>query len=160
MLSISDASAGDALTEVRMLFQEYAASLGVDLCFQDFAEELATLPGRYAPPGGRLLLARWNLEAAGCVALRPLETGACEMKRLYVRPGHRGLGLGRILAERIVSEAGEAGYSSMRLDSLPSMGAALQLYRQLGFRDVPPYRENPVPGARFLELSLARQSTS
>jgi ribosomal protein S18 acetylase RimI-like enzyme len=144
---------------VRPLFEEYAASLGEDLCFQDFDQELASLPGHYAPPRGRLLLARWNREPAGCVALRPLVPDVCEMKRLFVRPAHRGRGLGRILAERIIREAGEAGYSTMRLDSLPSMEAALQLYRELGFRDVPAYRDNPVPGARFLELRLAGQTT-
>ena len=159
MLSITEASSGEELLQVRTLLEEYAASLGVDLCFQGFAEELATLPGSYAPPDGRLLLARWNGETAGCVALRPLQTGICEMKRLYVRPTHRGHGLGRALAEQVIGEAGSAGYSRMRLDSLPSMESALQLYRQLGFRDVPPYRENPVPGAVFLELSLARQTT-
>jgi ribosomal protein S18 acetylase RimI-like enzyme len=159
MLSIMDASSGQGLLQVRTLFEEYAASLGVDLCFQGFAEELATLPGSYAPPQGRLLLARWNGETAGCVALRPLQSDICEMKRLYVRPTHRGDGVGRALAEQVISEAGHAGYSRMRLDSLPTMESAIQLYRQLGFRDVPPYRENPVPGAVFLELSLSRQTT-
>ncbi|HZA97762.1 MAG TPA: GNAT family N-acetyltransferase [Gemmatimonadales bacterium] len=160
MLSIMDASSGDALLQVRTLFREYAASLGVDLCFQSFTEELATLPGAYSPPGGRLLLARWNQQPAGCVALRPLQHDICEMKRLYVRPAYRGFGVGRALAERIIGEAGDAGYASMRLDSLPSMEKALQLYRRMGFRDVPPYRENPVPGAVYLELQLARQTTA
>ena len=159
MLSIMDASSGDELLQVRTLFEEYAASLGIDLCFQDFAQELATLPGSYAPPRGRLLLGCWNREPAGCVALRPLQNGRCEMKRLYVRPTHRGHGVGRALAERVIREAGSAGYSRMRLDSLPSMESALHLYRQLGFRNVPPYRENPVPGAVFLELPLTRQTT-
>jgi GNAT superfamily N-acetyltransferase len=159
MLSIVDASSGDALLQVRSLLEEYAGSVGIDLCFPGFAGELATLPGHYEPPRGRLLLAHWNGDPAACVALRPLENGICEMKRLYVRPAHRGLGLGRILVERIISEAGQAGYSSMRLDSLPSMKAALQLYRRLGFRDIPRYGENPVPGARFLELPLVRQTT-
>jgi ribosomal protein S18 acetylase RimI-like enzyme len=160
MLSIIDATAGGPLLEVRELFQEYAASLGVDLCFQDFESELATLPGNYAPPGGRLLLACWNGETAGCVGLRPLQHGICEMKRLYVRSDYRGFGVGRALAERIIEDAGQAGYSRMRLDSLPSMESAIQLYRRLGFRDVAPYRENPVPGAVFLELRLLGQTTA
>lgn len=159
MLSILDASSGAGLLEVHQLFEEYAASVGVDLCFQGFAQELATLPGRYQPPRGRLLLARWNQQAAGCVALQPLENGICEMKRLYVRPDYRRYGVGRALAEHVIGEAGAAGYSSMRLDSLPSMGAAIQLYRRLGFRDIAPYRPNPIPGAVFLELSLAGQTT-
>jgi putative acetyltransferase len=145
---------------VRQLFEEYAGSIGVDLCFQGFDQELATLPGRYAPPQGRMLLARWNQEAAGCVALQPLQNGICEMKRLYVRPDYRRYGVGRALAEHLIGEAGAAGYSSMRLDSLPSMGQAIQLYRRLGFRDIAPYRPNPVPGAVFLELPLAGQPTS
>lgn len=160
MLSILDASSGERLAEVRQLFEEYADSVGVDLCFQGFAQELATLPGRYEPPRGRLLLARWNLEAAGCVALQPLLNGICEMKRLYVRPDYRRYGVGRALAEHVIGQAGVAGYSSMRLDSLPSMGPAIQLYRRLGFRDIAPYRPNPVPGAVFLELPLATQTTS
>ena len=160
VLSILDASSGERLAEVRQLFEEYAASVGVDLCFQGFAQELATLPGRYEPPRGRLLLARWNPEAAGCVALQPLQNGICEMKRLYVRPDYRRYGVGRALAEHVIGQAGAAGYSSMRLDSLPSMGPAIQLYRRLGFRDIAPYRPNPVPGAVFLELPLAAQTTS
>ena len=159
MLSIGDAQSGDALMHVRSLFEEYAASLGIDLCFQGFDEELATLPGNYTRPRGRLLLASWNHAPAGCVALRPLEGSLCEMKRLYVRPGYRSLGVGRALAERVIGEARNAGYTCMRLDSLPGMGPAIKLYRQLGFRDVPPYRENPVPGAVFLELELKGATT-
>ncbi len=160
MLSISAVLSGDALLQARTLFEEYAASLGIDLCFQDFAQELATLPGAYSPPGGGLLLARWDREPAGCVASRPLPHAICEMKRLYVRPAYRGSGVGRALAERIIGEASAAGYTSMRLDSLSSMEPALQLYRRMGFRDVPPYRQNPVPGAVFMELPLARQTTA
>jgi putative acetyltransferase len=159
MLSITDASSGDALGEVRALFQEYADDLGVDLCFQGFAEELATLPGRYAPPRGRLLLARWNRETAGCVALRSLGNDICEMKRLYVRPAYRSHGIGRALVDQIIEEGSRLGYSSMRLDSLPSMQRALQLYRELGFQEISPYTKNPVPGAVFLELTLSRQPT-
>jgi ribosomal protein S18 acetylase RimI-like enzyme len=147
------------LNEVRSLFREYAESLSVDLCFQDFESELATLPGKYKPPQGRLLLARagteaTGTEAVGCVALRPLEGLACEMKRLYVRPHARGGQLGRQLAERICQEARSAGYSRICLDTLPTMVAALKLYTSLGFKPIDPYVFNPVPGAIFLALEL------
>ena len=154
MLTVEYAEAGQPLLEVRQLFEEYAASIGVDLCFQGFAQEVETLPGSYARPAGRLLLAREQSEVAGCVALRALEPGICEMKRLYVRPQFRGSGLGRLLITRVIEEATEAGYHQMRLDSLPSMQAAISLYRQLGFRDRSPYGINPVVGAVFLELPL------
>lgn len=142
------------LRQTRELFQEYAASLGVDLCFQSFDEELAALPGNYAPPYGRLILASHGGAPAGCVGLRRLATGICEMKRLYVRPAFRGLGIGHLLVDRIVDEAVAAGYQRMRLDTLPSMGAARGLYCARGFREIPPYTRNPVPGALFLELEL------
>jgi putative acetyltransferase len=138
----------------RELFREYAASLGFDLEFQGFSKELATLPGSYAPPLGQLLLAWEREEAAGCVALRPIDPAICEMKRLYVRPAYRGRGLGRRLAERIVREARDAGYGTMRLDTLPAMAGARALYHTLGFRPIPPYRPNPIEGAVFLELTL------
>ena len=157
MLTIDEAQDGGELLQARRLFQEYASALGVDLCFQGFAQELETLPGHYAPPCGRLLLASWNGDVAGCVALRPMELGICEMKRLYVRPAFRALGVGRMLAERIIREARDAGYQRMRLDSLPSMANAITLYRRLGFREIPPYRHNPVEGALYLELALNRQ---
>jgi ribosomal protein S18 acetylase RimI-like enzyme len=138
----------------RALFEEYAASLGFSLDFQGFGDELATLPGAYAPPSGRLLLATVDGALAGCVALRRIGDRVCEMKRLFVRPAHHGLGLGRRLATAIVEEARGAGYAAMRLDTMPSMKAALALYASLGFRDIAPYTHNPLEGARFLELAL------
>ena len=154
MLTIGEAQDKDELEQARRLFEEYADSLGVDLCFQDFESELANLPGQYARPSGRLLLASWDTELAGCVALRPLDPGVCEMKRLYVRPAFRAHGVGRVLAERAIQEARRVGYRHMRLDSLPSMSTAIALYRRLGFREIPPYRDNPVPGTVYLELPL------
>jgi len=154
MLTIVQARSEHRLREVRTLFEEYAASLGFDLGFQGFAEELAGLPGDYVPPRGRLLLALDGDRVAGCVALRDLGDGICEMKRLYVRPAFRGSGLGRILAERMIEEARGIGYACMRLDTVPSMGRARALYRELGFREIPPYRYNPIPGTAFLELRL------
>jgi ribosomal protein S18 acetylase RimI-like enzyme len=157
MLTVDDAFTQDAILQVRSLFQEYAASLEVDLCFQGFEQELSALPGEYARPDGRLLMARWNSEVAGCVALRKMDPMVCEMKRLYVRPAYRAHGVGRTLALRIIAEAKAAGYRTMRLDSLPSMVGAQTLYRRLGFRDIPPYRRNPVAGTVFLELPLLEE---
>jgi putative acetyltransferase len=144
----------DDLPEIRALFGEYADSLGVDLSFQDFGHELATLPGDYAPPRGVLIIAEHQGAVAGCVALRPIDAEVCEMKRLFVRPACRGARLGRALAEAILSEARRIGYSRIRLDTLPSMVEAIVLYQRLGFADIPAYRHNPIPGARFLERSL------
>jgi ribosomal protein S18 acetylase RimI-like enzyme len=141
--------------ESRTLFLEYAQTLGVDLSYQDFDSEVAGLPGDYARPGGRLLAARLGDELVGCVALRPLGEGVCEMKRLFVRPGHRGLGAGRALAEAIIAAARETGYTTMRLDTLPQMQAAQAMYETLGFREVEPYYPSPVAGTRFLELDLS-----
>jgi GNAT superfamily N-acetyltransferase len=142
---------------VRAIFREYAASLGIDLCFQDFETELAELPGKYAAPRGRVLLASADGRIVGCVALRPLAETTCEMKRLYVRPAGRGQNLGRQLAVRICRFAKLAGYASIRLDTLPSMKSARQIYPALGFKPIPAYIYNPIPGAIYLELNLAGQ---
>jgi ribosomal protein S18 acetylase RimI-like enzyme len=151
-LSLVTAESPELVAHVRALFLEYRDGLGIDLCFQDFDREVAALPGDYAPPRGRLFLALDGVRAVGCVGLRPLEDGACEMKRLYVQPDMRGAGLGRRLAAAAIAAARVIGYERMRLDTLPSMQAAIAMYEQLGFRDIAPYRVNPVPGARYMEL--------
>jgi putative acetyltransferase len=150
-----DATEPDDLAAARRLFRAYADWLAVDLCFQDFERELATLPGAYAPPQGRLLLAKIGGEAAGCVAMRPLEAGICEMKRLWVEPGFAGFGLGRELAVAIIEAARAAGYQRMRLDTIPArMPAAQHLYGALGFVEIAPYYHNPLDGVVMLELVL------
>ena len=146
------------LDDTRAIFREYAAQLGVDLCFQGFEEELTALPGEYAGPDGALLLAFVDGVLAGCGAFRPLRDvdypNACEMKRLYVRRAFRRFGLGRLLARQLMDRAIEAGYSTMLLDTLDDMEAARNLYETLGFEEVPPYYFNPVPGAHYLKVDL------
>jgi putative acetyltransferase len=149
------AESPDQIAAIRELFLEYAQSLGFSLCFESFDQELAALPGDYAPPAGRLALATNNGQPAGCVALHKLTPEICEMKRLYVRPQFRGKGLGRELAEKIIAEARQLGYKKLRLDTFePIMKKAVAMYRQLGFREIPPYRQNPIEGALYMELEL------
>jgi len=154
LVKILPAESRAELNQVRSLLEEYAASLDFDLQFQNFREELAGLPGEYAPPGGCLLLAHEGGRPAGCVALRKIDGEVCEMKRLFVRPAFRQKGVGAALARAIIAEARKRGYSRMRLDTVPSMKEAGALYATLGFRKIPPYRHNPIPGAAFLELRL------
>ncbi len=150
-----DTNSAEQLARVRELFLEYEKSLGFSLCFQNFEQELAGLPGDYAPPQGRLLLAEYEHQLAGCVALHKLEPHICEMKRLYLRPAFRGRGLGRALADRIITEARQIGYARMRLDTVePVMKDAVAMYRNLGFQEVAPYRPNPIAGAMYMELKL------
>jgi ribosomal protein S18 acetylase RimI-like enzyme len=152
---ISQAESSSKIVQVRELFTEYAQSLGFSLCFQNFDSELAGLPGDYTPPEGRLLMATCGVEPAGCVALHRLGPGNCEMKRLYVRPQFRGTGLGKMLANAVISEARDIGYKKMRLDTVePKMKNAVALYRTLGFREIAPYRPNPIEGAMYMELEL------
>jgi GNAT superfamily N-acetyltransferase len=142
------------LGTVRELIEEYVRLLGVDLEFQDLESELADLATAYGPPGGVILVELVDGAIVGCVALRPLEEGCCEMKRLFVRPALRGTGLGRRLAVAVIEAGGDLGYDRMRIDTLPQMGAARKLYASLGFREIEPYRFNPVPGTAFMELEL------
>jgi carbonic anhydrase len=152
---LAQAKTPDDVATARRLIRAYADWLAVDLSYQNFEHELASLPGAYAPPRGRLLLAKVAGEAAGCVALRPLGPDICEMKRLWVEPGWGGHGLGRVLAEAIIAAARDVGYARMRLDTLPSrMPAAQHLYRSLGFTEIPPYYNSPMDGVVMLELQL------
>jgi GNAT superfamily N-acetyltransferase len=152
--SLAEALDAESIGACRTLFLEYEQSLGISLDFQGFRDELATLPGAYARPRGRLLLARIAGEPAGCVALRPIGDREAEMKRLYVRPAYRGMGLGRMLAECVIDEALAIGHSAVRLDTLPRMKEAQAMYAALGFVDTAPYNDNPVEGTRFMSLAL------
>jgi putative acetyltransferase len=154
-LQIIPSSSSAQIAQARELFLEYAASLGFSLCFQNFDQELAGLPGEYAPPEGRLLLAEYEGQLAGCVALHKLEPGICEMKRLYLRRQFRGKGLGRTLAEHLIAEARQMGYRRMRLDTVePVMKDAVAMYRAMGFREIASYRPNPMAGTLYMELDL------
>jgi ribosomal protein S18 acetylase RimI-like enzyme len=153
-LRITAADSPDEIAAVRALFLEYARSLGVSLDFQGFDQELATLPGAYAPPRGRLFIARQGDAIVGCGALRPLDAERCEMKRLYLRPDCRGHGAGRQLAEAIIAAAGAIGYRHMVLDTLAQMSAARALYARLGFLEIPAYYDNPLPGTLYAALDL------
>ena len=157
-MQLIQAQSSEEIKQARQLFKEYAAWLEIDLCFQNFEKELADLPGDYATPNGRLLLAYDDNESAGCVALRKIDAGICEMKRLFVRDKFRGRGLGRSLIDAIISEAKDIGYKRMRLDTLPpKMNDAIALYRSFGFKEIKPYYKNPVPGAMFMELKLSER---
>lgn len=154
-MKLIQVQSAEDVRSARELFEEYAAWLGLNLCFQNFEKELAELPGEYVPPSGRLFLAIENDQIAGCVAVRKIADDTCEMKRLYVRPAFRGLGLGRRLIETIIAAAREIGYQHMRLDTLPGkMDPAIAMYRSLGFKNIDPYYDNPVAGAAFMELDL------
>jgi len=157
-IDIVTPSTADELDALRDIFREYAASLKVDLCFQGFEQELIALPGEYAEPRGALLMARVDGQVAGCCALRPMDSvdypNACEMKRLYVRPAFRGLGLGRQLADAIMDAARIGGYAYVLLDTLDDMEAARTLYEDLGFEEIPPYYHNPIAGAHYLKAEL------
>ena len=154
-LAFTQAESPSQIAQARELFLEYAKSLGFSLCFQNFDKELANLPGDYAPPDGRLLLAGYDGQLAGCVALHRLTPEICEMKRLYLRPQFRGKRLGRILADRIIAEARQIGYQRMRLDTVePIMKDAVAMYRKIGFREIAPYCANPIAGALYMELEL------
>jgi putative acetyltransferase len=154
-ITISQTESPSEIAKVRELFVEYAESLGFSLCFQNFDRELAGLPGDYTPSQGRLLLALCGSEPAGCVALHSLEPGIGEIKRLYVRPQFRGSGIGKMLTNTVISEAKSIGYKKVRLDTVePKMKNAVGLYRALGFREIEPYRPNPIEGAMYMELEL------
>ncbi len=155
MFLITQATTTHDIEQARELFKDYEASLGISLCFQNFAQELANLPGDYASPRGRLLLAREFDQLVGCVALRPVGPTTCEMKRLFLRPAYRNRGLGRVLAEAIIEEARKIGYTHMRLDTIQDrMDRAVELYRSMGFVEIEPYYHSPVDSTKFMELDL------
>lgn len=154
-MRIFQANTQEDIEHARALFEEYASGVGISLCFQNFDRELANLPGDYAPPHGRLLVATEDNQLAGCIALRKLAPGVCEMKRLFLRPAYRGNGRGRVLVQAIIDEARNLGYTTMRLDTLPGrMDKAIALYQSIGFVEIEPYYENPVESAKFMELDL------
>ena len=154
-MRIFQANSQEDIEQARTLFKEYEAGLGISLCFQNFDRELKNLPGDYAPPDGRLLLATDEAGLAGCIALRKVATGVCEMKRLFVRPTYRGAGLGRTLVKSLIDEARKLGYTKMRLDTLPGrMDKAIALYRSVGFVEIDPYYESPIEDTKFMELKL------
>jgi putative acetyltransferase len=160
MQRIIRAISTEEIRQVQELFREYALMPGVAPCVEDFEREVVGLPGLYAPPGGTLLLAvnenaQNSSAAAACVALRPWGEHACEMKRLYVRPAFRGSGAGRVLVKEVIAAARFIGFEKILLDTLPSMQAAHELYKSLGFRQIPPYQQKPIPGALFFELTLS-----
>lgn len=154
MITVVHATTPQQIEQVRILFHEYRQYLGVDLCFQSFAQECDTLPGEYVSPKGSLRLAMSGSHVVGCAALRPLEEEACEMKRLFVRPAHRKKGYGAVLAETIIDDAKKIGYRSMRLDTLRGLVAAIHLYTYLGFKEISSYYPNPLPGVVYMELVL------
>jgi len=155
VFSLVQATSPLQIVQARELFLEYAKSLGFSLCFQNFEQEVAGLPGDYCPPDGRLLLAEYVGQLAGCVALHKINDSICEMKRLYLRPQFRGKGLGRLLADRVIAEARQIGYRHMRLDTVePVMKDAVEMYRKIGFKEIAPYRPNPIAGALYMELEL------
>jgi GNAT superfamily N-acetyltransferase len=156
-MDLIQAQTANEIEQARLLFREYADWLQIDLCFQNFEKELVNLPGEYAPPAGRLLLAYQDSQLAGCAALRRIDDGVCEMKRLFLRAAFRGRGLGRQLIEAIMREATQIGYERLRLDTLPPrMNDAIALYRSYGFKEILPYYDNPVAGAIFMELDLRK----
>jgi ribosomal protein S18 acetylase RimI-like enzyme len=154
-ITLSQADSPELVATVRSLFREYAGAIGTDLEYQGFAAELAALPAPYVPPNGALLVAHAGSDVAGCVGLRPLDGRTGEMKRLYVRPAYRSWGLGKRLVEAAIHTARQAGYSELRLDTLPSMASAQALYHRLGFVEIPPYSNTHLPGTRFYALMLA-----
>lgn len=154
MIDIIEANTDELVAKAKELFQEYSESLGFDLCFQNFDQELNDFPGQYSSPEGRLYLAVSDNQPIGCVGLRYFVNGICEMKRLYVKPHSRGKKAGRLLAEAVINAAKHIGYEYMRLDTLPSMESANYLYKTLGFKQIEPYRHNPIEGAIYMELNL------
>lgn len=152
---LSQVDSPELVATVRSLFREYAEAIGTDLEYQGFAAELAALPAPYIPPNGALLVAHAGLEVAGCAGLRPIDGHTGEMKRLYVRPAYRSWGLGKRLVEAVILAARQAGYSELRLDTLPSMALAQALYHRIGFVEIPPYNNTHLPGTRFYSLKLA-----